>query len=61
MSTVAPFKPAGRSMFERIFYDVVEDISGVERTEEGHDTLKQAAAQKHGVRLLQPLARRRAA
>lgn len=45
MSTVAPFKPAGRSMFERIFYDVVEDISGVERTEEGHDALKQAAAQ----------------
>jgi DNA-binding CsgD family transcriptional regulator len=45
MSAVSPFRSAGDSAFERIFYDAVEDISGVERTEEGHDALKQAAAQ----------------
>src|SRR4051794_18138137 len=45
MGTVEPFRHTGSAPFEGIFFDVVEDISRVERTEEGHDTLKQAAAQ----------------
>ncbi len=45
MANLAQFKPAGRTVFERIFFDLVEDISRVERVEQGHDVLKLAASE----------------
>lgn len=48
MGSVVPLNQTGRSPFEALFYDLVDDITKVERSESGHELLADMA-RKYGL------------